>query len=148
MNQELSLTGDWMLQQTTIVAIAESGEVFSERGLKFRILEGRHFDLYPVKRERPTDPEMPMREVWSYRLEFYLADSKDPYESTQMPCHIALAGLLEDGRPCKIVGQGCAGRDDLNQIEGTFYVPPHIEIIGAEEAFIDSYRDESIASGA
>ncbi|USA39607.1 hypothetical protein NCF86_00130 [Pelagerythrobacter marinus] len=138
---------DWTLHDATVTAIAPSGEVYNETGLTLKLVEGRHLVLHPVGGGLASESDPPpMREVWSYRLEFYLADGKEPYEATQRPCQIAITGSLKDGRPCKIMGKGHVGRDDHGQIEGTFYVPPRIEIIGAEEEFIESDEDEAATS--
>lgn len=146
---DISLAGAWTLHNASITAIAPTGEVYNETGVDLRILEGRHPDWHLMDDSPPSAPNpAPMREVWSYRLEFYVADGKEPYESTQRPCEIAITGSLKDGRPCKIVGKGYAGRDDRGQIEGTFYVPPRMELIGAEEAFLDDDEDEPTTAAA
>ena len=132
MNDNLRLSTNWTLHNVANAAISERGPVYCERGIDLLIAEGRHEQLHP---QDGTDD---LKEVWEYQLNFYVLDCETPDSSKTTESMIALVGELKDGRPCKIMGVGYIGRDDLGQIEGTFFKPPQIEIAGAEDDLLDS----------
>lgn len=123
----------WSLRDASVAAASERGPAFCEEGLSLRIVEGRR----PQFRSAGDDDAT--KEIWGYELSIYVADGPEPSETTQVEAMISVAGWLDDGRPCRIHGKGFIGRDDHGQIEGSFFLPPRIEIAAQEEDWADLY---------
>lgn len=141
MDKEINTAAEWTLRDATITAVADRGKVYNERGLALRVSEGREIQLHPLG-DVLRDKDIEYREVWDYQLNFYLLDGKEPDSAAQDECTVAIIGQLEDGRQCKIHGKGFVGRDNLDQIEGSFFSPPRIEIAGPEDDLTEMDRPE------
>lgn len=129
---EPTIDATWHLSDANISAVGTTGEVFALSGLNLTIVEGRHIQLHPM-----DDDANEMREVWDYQLNFYVKDGDEPNNSRQSECRVGILGSLQDGRRLKIVGNGYVGRDDLGQIEGSFFSPPLMEIADPEESLTE-----------
>lgn len=135
MSKGISTTVDWTLRDATITAVGKKGRVYNERGLALHISDGRAVELHPLG-DVLRDADIEYREVWAYQLNFYLLDGAEPESVEQAECMVGIIGKLEDGRQMKIHGEGYVGRDNHDQIEGTFFRPPRIEIAGPGDDLI------------
>ena len=122
----------FVITDAQVVALSYGGEVIVELLPKLSVSEGRNETMHPVKGGEE------LKEAFNYEMNFWVPDQPEPDNSQQAESFVAITGRLEDGRPAKICGHGYVGRDNLGNVEGSFFTPPVMQSVEAEEAFFDT----------